>query len=234
MYISFRFRAFMMTFFAAAVPGSAMTLVASASALAVAALENIDVEKLLRAVSPAKVACTHCTTPTEEGSLARCGKGTHVFCSTCFTEVVDNAVRGPSMGVCIAAGGLVPCTWCRPNSASAFDIKKFANLLSSECFTAWLEVMSGIKIAEESAKWAQQLKKKEDEHFAALCAAGLVSDEELVTRHYKLIAETLICAACPRCGLYIPDFDACCILQCGRRDGVKWAPGYGFRVYSLL
>jgi hypothetical protein len=231
MYISFRFRAFMMTFFAAAVPGSEMTLVASATALAVAALENIDVEKLLRAVSPAKVACTHCTTPTEEGSLARCGKGTHVFCSTCFTEVVDNAVRGPSMGVCIAAGGLVPCTWCRPNSASAFDIKKFANLLSSECFTAWLEVMSGIKIAEESAKWAQQLKKKEDEHFAALCAAGLVSDEELVTRHYKLIAETLICAACPRCGLYIPDFDACCVLQCGRRDGVKWAPGYGCGVY---
>jgi hypothetical protein len=91
--------------------------------------------------------------------------------------------------------------------------------------------MSGIRIAEASAKWAQDMKQKDDEHFAALCAAGVVSDEELVTRHYKLIAETLICAACPRCGLYVPEFDACCVLQCGRRDGAKWTAGYGCGIY---
>ncbi len=204
--------------------------VLAAGKMAAAAMQAVDVQQLVQAVvSPAKVACTHCTTPTEEGSLARCGNGTHVFCSTCFTEVVDNAVRGPSMGVCIAAGGLVPCTWCKPHSA--FDMKNFSALLSPECFARWLDAMAGIRIAEEAAKWAEQLKRKEDAHFAALCAVGLVSNEELVTRHYNLIAQTLICAACPRCGLYIADFDACCVLQCGRRDGTKWAPGYGCGVY---
>jgi hypothetical protein len=213
--------------------GSASTLaetLLAAGKMAVAAMEAVDVQQLVQAVvSPAKVACSHCTTPTEEGSLARCGNGTHVFCSTCFTEVVRNAVRGPSAAVCIAAGGLVPCTWCRPHSA--FDIKKFAALLGQECFTDWLDVMSGIKIAEEAAKWAEQLKKKDEEHFAALCNAGLVSNEEFVTRHYNLIAEKLICPACPRCGFMIADFDACCVLQCGRRDGMKWASGYGCGVY---
>lgn len=211
-------------------PATLAETVLAAGKMAADAMQAIDVQQLVQAVvSAAKVACTHCTTPTEEGSLARCGNGTHVFCSTCFTEVVGNAVRGQSMGVCIAAGGLVPCTWCRPHSA--FDIKKFSALLSQECFTDWLEVMAGIRIREEAAKWAEQLKKNEDAHFAALCAAGLVSNEQLVTRHYNLIAETLICAACPRCGLYIADFEACCVLQCGRRDGAKWAQGYGCGVY---
>jgi hypothetical protein len=91
--------------------------------------------------------------------------------------------------------------------------------------------MAGIKIAEEAAKWAEEMKKKDEAHFAEMCKAGLVSNEELVTRHYNVIAEKLICPACPRCGTYIADFDACCVLQCGRRDGMKWAQGYGCGVY---
>ena len=205
------------------------SVVATAVQVVQAAVQALDVQQLIKDASPAKFQCSECREDFDEGALARCDSGTHRFCSTCFSRIVSDAVRGENQGVCIASKGLVPCNYCNPKSA--FDMQKCAIHLSSECFAAWLEVMSGIRIAEESAKWAQEMKKKDDEHFAALCAAGLVSDEDLVNRHYKLIAETLICAACPRCGLYVSDFDACCVLQCGRRDGVKWAPGYGCGIY---
>jgi len=224
-----RFQAFIMTCFAAAVPGSAFTLVASASALAVAALEKIDVEELLRAVSPAKVLCTLCCEPFEEGALARCGNGTHRFCSTCFSTVVGDAVRGQSKGVCIAAGGRIPCNWCTPESF--FDVQRYAAVLSKDCFQAWLEVVAAIKVEEETMKWVDKLKQKDEETFQALVMAGAVSDDMLVERHYHHIAEKLILPACPACHQYIADFDACCALQCGRRDGMKWAAGLGCGAY---
>jgi hypothetical protein len=33
------------------------------------------------------------------------------------------------------------------------------------------------------------------------------------------------------CHMYIVEFDACCALQCGRRDGAKWAVGNGCGAY---
>jgi hypothetical protein len=313
--------------------GSASTLaetLLAAGKMAAAAMEAVDVQQLVQAVvSPAKVACTHCTTPTEEGSLARCGNGTHVFCGNCFSLIVSDAVRGQNQGVCIAAKGLVPCNYCKPKSAfdiqrfsallstecftdwldvmaairmqavnvhqfvqdaspakfkcdeckedfdegaqcgsgthrfcsncfslivsdavrgqnqgvciaakglvpcnyckpkSAFDIQKFSALLSTECFSAWLEVVTAIRVREEADRWLEREKNKEREHFEALDRAGAVTDDMRVRRHYGVISETLIQPSCPVCHKYIVEFDACCALQCGRRDGYVWTPGSG-------
>ena len=209
--------------------GSASTLaetLLAAGKMAAAAMEAVDVQQLVQAVvSPAKVACTHCTTPTEEGSLARCGNGTHVFCGNCFSLIVSDAVRGQNQGVCIAAKGLVPCNYCKPKSA--FDIQKFSALLSTECFSAWLEVVTAIRVREEADRWLEREKNKEREHFEALDRAGAVTDDMRVRRHYGVISETLIQPSCPVCHKYIVEFDACCALQCGRRDGYVWTPGSG-------
>jgi len=208
---------------------SPTTLAASASALAVAALDSIDVHQLLRAVSPAKVACTSCSEPTEQQALARCGNGTHHFCSDCFREVIFNAVRGQNKGVFIASGGLVSCTWCNPNSSC--DVQRYAALLSKDCFQAWLGAVAAIKVEEESLKWAERFKQKDEETFQVLVKAGAATDDMLVQHHYDHIAEKLIQPACPVCHMYIVAFDACCALQCGRRDGMKWAVGHGCGAY---
>ena len=45
------------------------------------------------------------------------------------------------------------------------------------------------------------------------------------------ISENCVMAACPKCGQYIPAFDACAQLQCGRRDGQPYIPGSGCGTY---
>ncbi len=244
---------------------SSTTLVQDASALAVAALNTIDVHQLLQAVSPdvqqllrqqllqavspnvhqlpqavsadvhhplqavspPKIGfgCSLCNELFDESVLARCGNGMHRFCGTCFCKLVGDAIRGPSKGVFSASGCIVPCTWCTPKSS--FDVQKYAALLSKDCFQEWLEAVAAMKVDAESAKWEEKMRKKEEEVFDQLLKAGAASEEMQVQRHYDHIADTLIQPCCPACGIYIPDFDACCALQCGRRDGVKWAAGYG-------
>jgi hypothetical protein len=106
-------------------------------------------------------------------------------------------------------------------------VQKYAALLSKECFKEWMEAFTAKKVEAESVKWAEKLKRKEEEVYEALVKAGAASEELQVKHHYDHIAETLIQACCPNCGTYIPEFDACCALQCGRRDGKKWKAGYG-------
>ena len=239
------------------------TLAQDASALAVAALNSIDVHQLLQAVSPdvhqllrhqllqnvspdvhqlpqavspdvhqplqavspPKIECTLCRDLFEECDLARCDNGTHRFCGACFCKLVADAIRGPSKGVFIASGCIVPCTWCTPKSSC--DVQRYAALLSKECFEEWLEAVAAMKVEAESVKWVEKLKQKNEEVYDALVKAGAASEELQVQHHYDIIAETLIQTSCPACGMYIPDFDACCALQCGRRDGTKWTAGYG-------
>ena len=208
---------------------SPATLAAKASAIAVAAVESIDLSQLLNAVSPAKVQCTNCHELREEGDFARCGNSTHRFCSNCFCNVVGNAVGGENKGVFIASRGLVPCTWCTPNSSC--DVQRYAALLSKDCFQAWLDAVAAMKVEEESSKWAERLKQKDEEHFQVLVKAGAASEDMQVQRHYDHIADTLIQPSCPVCHMYIVEFDACCALQCGRRDGAKWAVGNGCGAY---
>ncbi len=190
-----------------------------------ASVSAIHVHQLLKDASPAKIQCSECREDFDEGALARCGSGTHRFCSTCFSGIVGDAVRGQNQGVCIAAKGLVPCNYCNPKSA--FDIQKFSAHLSQECFLAWLEVVAAIQVGEEADRWLRRMKQKEREHFEALDRAGCVTDEMRVRRHYDVISETLIQAACPVCQKYIVEFDACCALRCGRRDGYVWTSGSG-------
>jgi hypothetical protein len=242
---------------------SSTAIVQDASALAVAALNSIDVHQLLQAVSPdvqellrhqllqnvspdvgqlpqtvspdvhqplqavspPKFECSLCRDLFDEGSLARCGNGTHPFCGTCFSKLVADAIRGASKGVFIASGCILPCTWC--TSKSSFDVQSYAALLSKECFQEWLEAVAAMKVEAEAAKWVERLKKKDEEVYDALVKAGAAPEDLQVQHHYDHIAENLILASCPACGVYIPEFDACCALQCGRRDGKKWAPGYG-------
>ena len=206
-------------------------LVASASALAVAAVNAIDIRQLMLEVSAATVACTSCTVLTEEGALARCGNGTHSFCSSCFSDCVGDAVRGGSKPVCIAAGGSVLCRWCPVGSYCQFDVQKYAALLSKDIFRQWLDVMAEIKIQQETSKLIELLKQQKEDNFQILVKAGAVSDDMMVERHYNHIAEKLILATCPKCGQLICDFEACCALQCGRRDGMTWAPGFGCGAY---
>ena len=186
---------------------------------------SADVHQPLQAVSPPKIECSLCRDLFEEVALARCGNGTHRFCGTCFCKLVADAIRGPSKGVFIASGCMLPCTWCTPSSSC--DVQKYAPLLSKECFSEWMEAVTAMKVEAESVKWAERLKKKDEEVFEALVKAGAASEELQVKHHYDHIAETLIQPTCPACGMYIPEFDACCALQCGRRDGTKWKPGYG-------
>lgn len=245
-----------------ATANSSTTLAQDASAIALAALNSIDVHQLLQAVtpdlqqllrqqllqadvhqlpqdvspdvhqpiqhvSPPKIGfgCSLCSELFDESVLARCGNGTHRFCGTCFCKLVADAIRGPSKGVFSASGCIVSCTWCTPKSS--FDVQRYAALLSKDCFQEWLEAVAAMKVDAEAAKWAEKLKKKEEDVFDQLLKAGAASEEMQVQRHYDHIAETLIQASCPACGMYIPDFDACCALQCGRRDGMKWTAGYG-------
>ena len=203
----------------------APALAQSAVQVAVAAVAQLDVLQLIRDASPAKVNCFECREDVDEGALARCGSGTHRFCSTCFSRIVSDAVQGQNQGVCIAAKGLVPCNYCNPKSA--FDMQKCATHLSKECFQAWLEVVGAIRVSEEADRWLAREKKKAREHFEALDRAGGVTDAMRVQRHYDVISETLIQPACPVCHKYIVEFDACCALQCGRRDGYVWTAGSG-------
>lgn len=231
---------------------SSTAMVQDASALAVAALNSIDVHQLLQAVppdvqqllrqqlpqtvspdvhqplqavSPPKIECSLCRDLFEEGGLARCGNGTHPFCGSCFCKLVADSIRGASKGVFIASGCILPCTWCTPKSS--FNVQRYAALLSNECFQEWLEAVAAMKVEAEAGKWAERMKKKDEEVYDTLVRAGAATEELQVLHHYDLIAETLILPSCPACGMYIPEFDACCALQCGRRDGTKWSPGYG-------
>jgi hypothetical protein len=201
------------------------SVVATAVHLVQAAVDALNVHQLFKDTSPAKMKCSECREDFDEGALARCGTGTHIFCSTCFSRIVSDAVRGQNEGVCIAAKGLVPCNYCNPKSA--FDMQKCASHLSQECFQAWLEVVAAIRVREEADRWLEREKKKEREHFEALDRAGCVTDGMRVKRHYDVISDTLIQPACPVCHKYIVDFDACCALQCGRRDGYVWTSGSG-------
>ena len=188
-----------------------------------------DVHQPLQPVSPPQIECSLCRDPFEEDALARCGNGTHRFCGTCFCKLVADAIRGPSKGVFIASGCMLPCTRCTLNSSC--DVQKYAALLSKECWLEWMEALTAKKVEAESVKWAAKLKRKEEEVYEALVKAGAAPEEMQVKHHYDHIAETLIQACCPNCGTYIPEFDACCALQCGRRDGRVWKPGYGCGVH---
>lgn len=201
----------------------------AAKAIVVAAVDALDVSQLVQAVSPATVACSECRTLTEERAVARCGNNTHTFCSTCYSDAFDHAVRGQNKGVCIAAGGVVPCTYCQPHST--FDVQKYAPLLTKACFQAWLDVLAAIQVQAETSTWMAMMKQKEEDHFQALVKAGVVTEEMQVQRHYTHISENLIQPACSRCHMYVVEFDACCALQCGRREGHKWVPGYGCGAY---
>jgi hypothetical protein len=100
-------------------------------------------------------------------------------------------------------------------------VQRYAALLSKEIFSEWLEAVAAMKVEAEAVKWAERLKKKNEEVYEALVKAGAASDELQVQHHYDHIAETLIQPYCPACGTYIPEFDACCALQCGRREGTN-------------
>ena len=201
------------------------SVVQTACKVVEAAVSALNVHQLIKDASPAKVACDECREKFDEGALARCGSGTHTFCSDCFSRIVNDAVSGQNEGVCIAANGLVTCNYCNPKSA--FDMQKCASHLSQECFRAWLEVVAAIRVREEADRWCEREKKKAREHFEELDRAGAVTDAMRVQHIYDVISETLIQPACPVCHKYIVEFDACCALQCGRRDGYVWTAGSG-------
>lgn len=162
-----------------------------------------------------RVTCVYCleSIPNVVQAVS-CSKG-HLFCDSCFSTMVEEQVFGGAKAAFMGNGHNIACTahgeTAETRCGAFFDIRQNSQRLQPAVWTRYLEAVT------ESAVVLEQQKLKP----LVLAATGPPSELEELLNHIS----TIVLPRCTVCQRFLPDFDGCLALVCGRT--VNHAEGLG-------
>lgn len=136
-------------------------------------------------------------------NVYKCSIG-HLVCSDCISVMVLSEVQGEKAPLFIEKQEM-KCSYCSDN----LNLKSVIPLLTPEAraaYSAALCSVAAIKAEKETERRVRLQMQQEEQNPQS--------------KHLKHIAD-LVQPLCPICLQWLPDFDGCCALQCGKVPGAK-------------